>query len=198
MTNIKLIIIAGCGALGSRIAIDIARPEIDMILIDYDRVKEENIVTSAYTQQHIGMMKTSALGAMLYHKSKVESFEYRKTFNFDVRNIHWSKMMSQLSINPILDQSQVLFIDAFDNIQARFFTTIWNKSNTLHASVGLHNLGAIEWNEVYKLPTSDPDKDICTNMAGRNIIVLTAASAIVSINRFLDTDEKKSEIVRII
>lgn len=199
MTDIKLIIIAGCGALGSRIAIDIARPDIPMVLIDHDRVKEENITTSIYTRQHISALKTATLGVILYNKFEFwyrTPSEYHKTVNSE---LFWISAVSKVSDFTIPFSSQILIIDSFDNIEARSYTVDkWEYPdwpNVLHVSVGLHNIGAVEWDEVYKLPETNPDEDICTHMAGRDLIVLTSAVAIRMANLFLDTGEKRSAIV---
>ena len=57
-----MIAIVGCGALGSRIALELAGQEL--VLWDDDRVGEENVGVSAYSLHHAGRFKTVVLSEL--------------------------------------------------------------------------------------------------------------------------------------
>ena len=58
------IIIAGCGALGSHIAMQIAQEDMEFVLIDNDRVEAHNVLTGTtpFALQHVGKKKVDVLG----------------------------------------------------------------------------------------------------------------------------------------
>lgn len=65
--------IIGCGSVGSTVAENLARFGItDMVLYDFDKVEEHNIVNQMFTKKDVGHLKTEALA------------DYLKTINPDV------------------------------------------------------------------------------------------------------------------
>ena len=58
--------IAGCGGLGSNIAVMLARTGVgELLLVDFDTVEPSNLNRQHYNVTHIGMRKTAALKAQL-------------------------------------------------------------------------------------------------------------------------------------
>lgn len=58
--------IAGCGGLGSNIAIQLARTGVTkMIIADYDSVELSNLNRQQFSLEHLGMLKTDALEAVI-------------------------------------------------------------------------------------------------------------------------------------
>ncbi len=54
--------IAGCGGIGSNVALMLARAGVGrLVLIDFDRVEERNLNRQCYFAEHIGMRKVEAL-----------------------------------------------------------------------------------------------------------------------------------------
>lgn len=63
---VEAIHIIGCGALGSNMAVSLARLGIDHIVLhDFDKVEAHNVTNQAFTSTQIGMLKTDALSALL-------------------------------------------------------------------------------------------------------------------------------------
>ncbi len=114
------ILLCGCGALGSQIALHLARPELEFVLVDDDRVEEGNVATSAYGQQHIGMHKVSALASILWQKCRCKANACNTTL--EVKDWGWTA-----------DAELDLVIDTFDNT---------NKRDPLTPSKRIHMLSA--------------------------------------------------------
>jgi molybdopterin/thiamine biosynthesis adenylyltransferase len=100
--------IVGCGALGSHIAVSLARAGIgDITLIDHDIVKMENLGTQNYSQTDIGTEKAVALKKIvgsINKKIKVTAIKTRLT----ARNA--DKLFAKKDI----------VLDGTDNIEARW------------------------------------------------------------------------------
>ena len=48
------IVVCGCGAVGSLLALNIAHiPDVSFVLIDDDRIEEDNIATSAFSRTRL-------------------------------------------------------------------------------------------------------------------------------------------------
>ena len=172
------LIIAGCGALGSQIALHLAVPDRRFLLIDDDRVEEHNIGTSAYSLHHVGALKASVLAELLWRKCEAQSETNTRTLD---RNYGF--------------YAAGLIIDTFDNVESRALTRGYT---TLHVGVSEQRTGAVTWDEDYTLPTSQyarGDNPICTHHLGRRILRFTAAVAAEAAERFLETGEKVSYVI---
>lgn len=171
------IIIAGCGALGSRVALDLALNEdVVFILVDNDRVGEENIGTSAYDRHQVGMPKAIALSELLWLRGCAET---DPAIRFVDSKMEWA--------------GDYLVVDTFDNVQAREHTC---GMNTVHIGVSTDRTGIILWDESYTLPEEPEDGlHICTHLLGRKILRLTATYAVNVIERYLETGEKRNALV---
>lgn len=182
MTNI---ILCGCGALGSYIAMGIAREGQYFYLFDDDVVALENTNgLSAYTPDSIGRKKIDALAVMLRRRYNVNASGRSKTVT---------------NRNQLPDQKGVdcIAIDCFDNIEAREYT-VGLDVPTLHISIGEQGLGAIEWDDIYKLPKSGYERGenpVCTNELGHDLILFTSTVASIIINKYLSTKTKQSMYV---
>lgn len=195
MTNI---LICGCGALGSNIAMNILAPEHNYTLIDDERVEQENLQTTVYNSSELRVLKVDALASQMIFKMGAHLF----TTSFPVIPLRKTlqdhkRIQRKLST---LRWSDNLIIDTFDNIEARSYTTKFPDIPTVHVSIGEHGIGAIEWNNVFNLPTEGyprGENPICTNELGRNLILFTSTVASVIINKFLATGVKESAYVNV-
>lgn len=179
------IVLCGCGALGSYIAMQIAREGDFFMLYDDDKVERVNVRTgtSAFSWEHVRQYKARALGSMLMRK-------YGATANPITRTVDY----------PVAYPAECnLLIDCFDNIEARAMTTIAGIP-ALHVSIGEQGLGAIEWDGVFQLPSQGYERGenpVCTNELGRNLILFTSTVASIIINKYLSTGVKESAYVSV-
>jgi len=182
------ILLCGCGALGSQIALHLARHEIEFVLVDDERVEEANIATSAYGQQHVGMLKVQALSAMLWQKCRCKADILAATIT-DPTAI-W-----------LTASKPNLVIDTFDNASARSITCelYWfHGFNVIHAGVSADRTGEILWNKDYKLPTVRVPRDhnpICTHELGASILRFTAALCANIVEDWIEMGNERSVVI---
>ncbi len=179
------IILCGCGALGSNIAMGIAREGQYFYLFDDDVVALENTNgLSAFTPDSIGRKKIDALAVMLRRRYNVNASGRSKTVT------NRNQLPDQVGVDCIA-------IDCFDNVEARGYT-VGLDVPTVHVSIGEQGLGAIEWDDIYELPKSGYERDenpVCTNELGRDLILFTSTVASIIINKYLSTGVKESVYV---
>lgn len=167
------------------------------ILIDDDRVEQENLLISAYDSTEINVLKANALASKMIFR-KGGGIPIMPTSIIPVHKTVQSPKVIQRKLST-LRLADNLIIDTFDNIEARGYTVGFGVP-TVHVSIGEHGIGAIEWNDVFNLPTegySRGENPVCTNELGRNLILFTSAVASVIINKFLATGVKESAYVNV-
>jgi hypothetical protein len=175
------IAIAGCGALGSHIAVMIAKQEHDFDLFDHDRIQAHNVLTgtTVYNQDHIGNFKARVLAGILYSKYGIKACSH-------IKAVH-----SSISFD-----NYDLVVDCFDNIEARRFTTACAAKTKVHVGVAPQMIGAVEWaDNGYQLPKQDMHNEVCTHEVGRNIILLTSVIASIIISNYLETGVQQDAVV---
>ena len=179
MTRICL---AGAGALGSWIALFLAQPNIEFLIIDDDRVDDVNVPVSAFNQKHIGKPKAVALAELVWLKAGCEAQTYMKTLSVPCR--------------PISVFSPDLVIDAFDNVESRGLLVLL-PTPTLHVGVSDDGVGIAIWDENYTLPPGPPrgEDTFCTHQAGRKVLRMTAVVAAGVIETWMETGERESVVV---
>jgi molybdopterin/thiamine biosynthesis adenylyltransferase len=71
--------IIGAGATGSRIAFDLAKLGVENIHVwDDDKVEEHNVANQAYGLEYVGMLKVSALSAMIKADTDTEIHKHNE------------------------------------------------------------------------------------------------------------------------
>ena len=182
------ILLCGCGALGSQIALHLARPELEFVLVDDDRVEEGNVATSAYGQVHIGMQKVTALATILWQKCRCMALLNTMT-------------LSTEDIPSMRSTKADLVIDTFDNAEARSIVCqlYWfHGLNVIHAGVSVDRTGEIIWNDKYKLPTvriPRGENPICTHELGTSILRFTAVLCANIVEDWMETRNERSVVI---
>jgi len=177
-----IITLFGCGAVGSQVALHLAHPDIKFILIDDDRVEEDNLLTSAFVKSQIGINKGQALANLLWRKNECASDFHNLTLN--IKNY------------PKFIEKSDLALDCFDNAEARNITCK-HSIPTLHIGVSNQGTGGVTWDEDYNQLTGLPrgQDRFCTHLAGRGIIRLTASMAALVVEKYMENGKKISLVV---
>lgn len=164
------LIVCGAGSLGSQIAMHLARPDREFLIIDDDRVGEENLLTTIYSRQHVGAMKAVVLAELLWRKCRCRSITCTHTLT--------------PSTKAIIQRPNVL-VDTFDNSEAR---SLVRHGFTAHVGVSENRAGSIIWDKFYTVPSGPPrgENPICTHELGRPILRFTATIAAGAVEEFLD------------
>src|SRR3990167_1264442 len=169
------IAILGCGALGSRIACDLALPGRTFLLWDQDKVVRENLGTSTYTYPDIGLWKVKALSSILYTRNKCRCDGINHQFP--------SPMVSQL-------HDVDLAVDCFDNRTARN-STLYLSPMVVH--IGLSDdAGEVVW---YPSEYKYKGVPICTHQLYLPLIAMTACAGVVAVERFIRDKVRVSYLV---
>ena len=177
------ICLCGCGAVGSWLALFLSDPEYTFILIDDDRIGDENIDTSAYYVHQTGTMKAITLAEMLYRKNRCIAEPVVQTLRTSAR---------------IRRATADLVLDTFDNVAARTLTCGLSIP-TLHAGVSEARTGEVMWDADYVLPEPSGyergENPVCTHVLGRRILRTTAAIAASAVEIWLTTGEQHNFIL---
>lgn len=157
------ILMLGCGALGSRIAIELQGGH-RLSLLDMDRVGEENIGTSAFFKEQVGMSKVDALAELCYRRNiVVDDVYFRELFRVNVARI------AALNFD--------LAVCTFDTFTAR---RLAHKLPVpvLHVGLSESLSGLIGMAGYYPLGTdTEGGNPVCTHLLGVGIISTTAVIA---------------------
>jgi len=177
------VLFAGCGALGSQIAVAIVRSYWSVHLLDNDIVEEGNVTsgTTAYSYHQIGRPKVYALAEILYRRYGVD-YGPKKCFTYEKR---------AESID--LFKGYDLVIDTFDNAASRVLTM--SAPCVVHAAVAPNMTGIVVWDKSYSPPQTTAVNEVCTRDLGRIVIRFTAAVAACVIESWADTGVKQMRVV---
>jgi molybdopterin/thiamine biosynthesis adenylyltransferase len=164
--------ICGAGALGSNVAVNLARLGWrGLTVIDKDRIEEHNVGTQVYSIEDVGAKKADMLRNMIYRETGEEIV------------VHADEMTSS-NIGKQLRNAR-LVLDTFDNSASRAMLKEYCASHAiecLHAGVN-DGYGEIIWNERYLVP-NDEGMDVCDYPLSRNLILLVVSVASEVLVRF--------------
>lgn len=172
--------ICGAGALGSNLAVNLARQGLyRLVVIDDDRVEERNVGTQVYALDDTGALKAELLRNIIYRDVGQEI-------------VAQTKRLTDKSVNKLLHGSE-LVVDVFDNSTSRKAVFQWcaaNKVPCLHAGLN-GQYGELRWNDNYRVPSEAGD-DVCDYPLARNLILLVTAIASELIVRYVLTGEQRN------
>lgn len=167
--------ICGAGALGSNLAMNLARIGVGgLTIIDMDRVEEHNIGTQIYSLEDVGGKKADLLRNILFREVGIEITAHAQELN-------------DKNIGKLLRNAK-LVVDTFDNSKSRTLVTQYCKTNNiacLHAGVN-DGYGEVIWNHRYAVP-SDVGLDACDYPLSRHLIMLVVAVAGECLIRYITT-----------
>lgn len=171
------VVFAGCGALGSWVAMMLAvNTQLGTaLLLDDDVIGEENLVTTPYYAHQVGVRKVIALAEMLCRKG------------IDAVGIHGT-VSDPLNLRLYgISHGNYIIVDTFDNRDARLCT---RGPSTVHAGVSVNRTGAVVWDARWTPPPpvglERGNNPICTRHAGAQILQLTAAHTACAIRAFIE------------
>lgn len=172
--------ICGAGALGSNLAVNLMRSGFrKIVVIDKDRVEEQNIGTQVYSLDDVGGQKAELLRNMIF-RDLGEDLE-----------VH-AEELSEKNVAKLLKGAS-LVVDAFDNSASRKILYNYCREKNihcLHAGVN-ESFGELRWNESYRVP-SDAGIDVCDYPLARNLILLVVAVASELLVNFILDGQKEN------
>ena len=140
------VLIFGCGAIGSNLALELARKcfststYLDIVLLDYDIVEKRNLAAQAFLPKHIGLPKVDAIEDLIKGFSDISVSK----LNLKLTEENLTEVINFVNLS---DESSIL-IDCFDNLDARNLT--WKLGQVLdipviHAGMSEKGSGYVSW-----------------------------------------------------
>jgi len=181
----KVVVIAGCGAIGSWAAIILARMGVQNFrLIDKDRVEIHNVSTQAFTPRDVGQYKTRAVQEQLYRISRAR---------YEIHPVE----LTGRNVGGLLAASD-LVICSFDNKKSKEIV----KAECLQKKIpcvfsamnGEEAYFEIIWAENYK-PPDDPatlEIDPCNYGLSTPLVTATASITAEIVTQYLLKGEKRA------
>ncbi len=171
--------ICGAGALGSHLALGLARTGVGHLrVIDRDRVEERNLSTQTWSRGDVGGPKAKLLAHTIFRAVGTQ---------VDGR----MKELTRSNGRALL-RGLDLVIDVFDNSEARAAVQLAAaelRIPCLHAGLASDYAECV-WDPHYTVPSNAND-DVCDYPLARNLAVVAAALASELAVRFLATGEKR-------
>lgn len=175
-----MIAIVGCGALGSRIALELHGQEF--LLWDDDRVGEENVGTSAYSLHHAGRFKAVVLSELCARRG--------------VRAEHVTETLDRGNVVRL--SVMALVVDCLDNAPSRALLTGLSVP-TLHVGVSEAGSGSCLWDhDGYEVPDDGyarGENPVCTHQLNAQLLRMTATAAVGVIEDWLANGVARSALV---
>ena len=173
--------IVGCGAVGSNLALALAKMGAhNFVLWDVDCVEEHNLPNQAYLPRHIGMAKTAALADVLKEfnpriEIQINNYFYESAYADELKGI--------LVIATDSMKSRKMLGEAFDsnlNIRRVYEIRLGFDYGELHVVTPLDDENCYKWQSSLKDDSEIPDGPcnlrICTTLV--SVAANTAAHAI--------------------
>ena len=176
-----MIAIIGIGAIGSWLALYLARPEWELLLWDDDRVGQENIGTSAFLEHHVGAYKAVIASELAAGKGCRAKYV---TDTLDERS-----KPEQYALDII--------VDCLDNAPSRGLLPGLSVP-VLHVGVSDNGNGSIIWDESYQVPENGYERGenpVCTHQLSRGVLRLAAAAAASVVEDFMATGIRRSQLL---
>lgn len=180
------LLFCGVGALGSQGAVLCRNLDVDLVLIDFDRVETKNLSAQAFVKQSIGKNKADALKLQLmnFYGVKAEAFGVRVTQD----NV------------AALCQAADLLVDCFDNQQGRLLLQGFARGAgrpLLHGALAADGtFGLVRWDERFAPDPEDHEgQATCEGGAHLPLIGLTAAALARAIQDFFKDGQRRDFMV---
>jgi hypothetical protein len=175
-----VIAIVGCGALGSRIAVELRGQEL--LLWDDDRVEEHNVGTSAYSLQHVGRFKTIVLSELCARRG--------------IRAQYVTDTLDRSNVGRLAGMA--LVVDCLDNAPSRGLLTGLSLP-TLHVGVSAEGSGSCLWDhDGYQLPEDGYPRGqnpVCTRQLNAQLLRMAATAALGVVGDWLADGTTRSALV---
>ncbi len=175
-----MIAIVGCGALGSRIALELRGQEL--LLWDDDRVGEENVGASAYSVHHTGQFKAVVLSELCARRGTRAEY-VTETLNVD--------NVGRLS-------GMALIVDCLDNAPSRRLL-MGLAPPTLHVGVSETSSGSCLWDhEGYSVPEDGyrrGENPVCTHQLNSQLLRMASTAAVGIIEDWATDGTVRSALV---
>ena len=174
------IIVCGAGAFGSHfvyLARDLGE-EVELSVIDFDRVETKNLVSQWFVKQMVGKNKATAL------KMQWQNFFGRSLKDYTVR-------LTDQNVDTILG-GQELVVDCFDNAKSRDLIQEYVRANgiaCLHGGLAADGeYGVVRWDRDFVIDSEDvPGQATCEGNGFLPLIVSVSTALVATVAKYADS-----------
>ena len=177
MTNVTIV---GVGALGSHLVQLLRSEEVDLTIIDFDRVEMKNVASQFHFKTSAGKNKASSLKqAMQFaYGRKIKSVGHKLTAD---------------NVSQLLGDANVL-VDCLDNAEARNLVQVFAKQTgtaCVHGALAAGgSFGQVLWTENFKADEAAPGAATCEDGEFLPFINATASFLAMAIQTYLRDGKK--------
>jgi molybdopterin/thiamine biosynthesis adenylyltransferase len=182
----KKLVLCGVGAVGSHAALALRNLDVELALVDFDRVESKNLASQAYVKASLGKLKAEAL------KQQLLTFYGVSAKSFGVR-------LTESNAETLLAGAW-LAVDAFDNAASRRLLSKQARLlgvPVLHAGLAADgSVGIVRWDERFE-PDEEgsPGQATCETGEHLPLVLSLAANLALVVQDFHATGERRDVIV---
>ena len=182
----KRVVFCGVGALGSNAVVACRNLEVQLVLIDFDRVESKNCLSQAFVKPSVGKNKAEAL------KLQLSNFWGVKAEAFGVR-------IGEDNVETLCGSADLL-VDAFDNAKSRRMLSTFARAAQkplVHAAVSADGtFGLVRWDERFE-PDEEGTPGAATCEGGEHLplIALIGSTLARSVQDFVQKGEKRDAMI---
>lgn len=177
----KRVIIAGVGALGSHLVQFIRNEDINIVVVDMDRVEQKNVLSQFHGKASVG-------------KNKAQSMQQTMKFLYGLKLEGLPRKIQDNNVEVLLKGSD-LVVDCLDNLEARALIQNYVRDNgipCLHGALAADGaFGRVIWDEQFVI---DPEavEGGATCEDGEHLAFIGVVSCYLarSIHEFLNNDKR--------
>lgn len=180
------VVFCGVGALGSNAVVAIRNLDVQIALVDFDRVESKNCLSQAFVKQSVGKNKADAL------KLQLSNFWSVKAEAFGVR-------VTDENVEALCGSAD-LVVDAFDNAKSRAILQTFARAHgkaLVHAAVSADGtFGLVRWDERFVPDVEDAEgQATCEGGEHLPLIALVGATLARTIQDFVKDGSKRDAMV---
>ncbi|MBS2017017.1 MAG: ThiF family adenylyltransferase [Deltaproteobacteria bacterium] len=182
----KRVVFCGVGALGSNAVVSCRNLEVQLVLIDFDRVESKNCLSQAFVKPSVGKNKADAL------KLQLSNFWGVKAEAFGVR-------IGEDNVHTLCGAADLL-VDAFDNAKSRRVLSTFARSAKkplVHAAISADGtFGLVRWDERFE-PDEEgaPGQATCEGGEHLPLIAMVSSALARAVQDFVQKGETRDAMI---
>lgn len=182
----KRVVFCGVGALGSNAVVACRNLEMQLVLIDFDRVESKNCLSQAFVKPSVGKNKADAL------KLQLSNFWGIKAEAFGVR-------IGEDNVQTLCGAADLL-VDAFDNAKSRRILSTYARSANkplVHAAVSADGtFGLVRWDARFEADEEGtPGQATCEGGEHLPLIAMVSSTLARAVQDFVTKGEMRDAMV---
>lgn len=175
------VVVYGIGTIGSQVALNLfLNREIELTVIDKDRVEMRNCTTQVYEPSMISASKVDAFNIYVYNRELRSDRLF--TYNQEITERQ-----------PI--SSEYLVVDCFDNYKSR---SLIQGENVAHLGFAPDQIATVLWGDKFKAHSdsgNEEEDDVCDLAEMRYWLQGVTGIMTANLLSFLDAGEKRSILI---